>query len=246
MKRIPIFIWQIIILAIIYFSLKFGINPPIPSSLLSMYMILAVLSTLIYITLQEDRKKRFLQPIRDIFIKEEKKIIRTIVLILFPLLVGFHVYSKILPSIESPAELRSIHPAPPSEIDFQGKTIKIQGLKNPLHEDKKNFEKYINEGAIIYFKNCFYCHGDNLDGKGYLARGLNPQPADFTDPGTIAQLQESFVFWRISKGGIGLPAESSPWNSAMPAWENTLTEEDIWKVIIYIYEAAGVSPRTWE
>lgn len=246
MKKVPILIWQIIILAIIYSGLRFGIRPPIPSSLLNMYMILSIIASLIYITVQEERRQRFFQPVRDIFIKEERKTIRAIVLIFFPLLVGFHVYSKVLPRIEPPAELRSIHPAPPGEIDFQGKIIKLQGLKNPLRADKKNFENYVKEGAAIYFKNCFYCHGDKLNGKGYLSPGLNPQPADFTDVGTIAQLQESFVFWRISKGGIGLPVESAPWSSAMPAWEFTLTEEEIWKVILYLYEAAGVSPRTWE
>lgn len=244
--KIPIFIWQIIILSIIYLGLKFGIKPPIPSSLINMYMILTIVASLIYITLQDERKQRFHQPIRDLFIKKERKIIRTIILIFFPLLVSFHVYSKISLRIEPPSELRSIHPAPPSEINFRDKIIKITGLKNPLREDKNNFEKYVNEGATIYFKNCFYCHGDDLNGKGYLASGFNPAPANFTDTGTIAQLQESFVFWRITKGGIGLPHESSPWNSAMPAWEKYLSEQDIWKVIIYLYEAAGVSPRTWE
>jgi hypothetical protein len=29
------------------------------------------------------------------------------------------------------------------------------------------------------------------------------------------QLTESFVFWRIAKGGPGLPKEGAPWNSAM-------------------------------
>jgi hypothetical protein len=32
----------------------------------------------------------------------------------------------------------------------------------------------------------------------------------------------------------------------MPVWENFLSEEDIWKVILYIYAGAGQSPRTWE
>src|SRR5438445_7957872 len=36
-----------------------------------------------------------------------------------------------------------------------------------------------------------YCHGDNLDGHGLFASALNPPPANFEDPGTIAMLQES-------------------------------------------------------
>jgi hypothetical protein len=75
---------------------------------------------------------------------------------------------------------------------------------------------------------------------------LNPLPANFQDNGTIAQLTESFVFWRVAKGGPGLPREGTPWNSAMPAWEDFLTEEEIWSVVLFLYEQTGWKPRTWE
>src|SRR5262245_37399006 len=88
-----------------------------------------------------------------------------------------------------------------------------------------------------------YCHGGNLDGRGHFAFALNPQAADFAGPSTIAQLPEGFVFWRIANGGPGLPKESTPWNSAMPAWEDRLTEEEIWQVIFYLYETTGYPPR---
>jgi mono/diheme cytochrome c family protein len=32
----------------------------------------------------------------------------------------------------------------------------------------------------------------------------------------------------------------------MPAWEDILTEREIWAVIIYLYEQTGWKPRTWE
>jgi mono/diheme cytochrome c family protein len=54
------------------------------------------------------------------------------------------------------------------------------------------------------------------------------------------------VFWRIAKGGVGLPNEGAPWNSAMPAWEDYLTEEEIWSVIIFLYEQTGWHPRALE
>ena len=59
-------------------------------------------------------------------------------------------------------------------------------------------------------------------------------------------LQEAYLFWRIAKGGPGLPKESTPWNSVMPAWEERLTEEQIWQVIMYLYDATGQQPRRWE
>ena len=36
------------------------------------------------------------------------------------------------------------------------------------------------------------------------------------------------------KGGKGLPERFKPWNSAMPAWEEVLSEEEVWKTILYI------------
>jgi mono/diheme cytochrome c family protein len=104
----------------------------------------------------------------------------------------------------------------------------------------------VRTGERVYHQNCMVCHGDALDGKGPFAHGFNPLPLSFRDAGTIAQLTESFVFWRIAKGGPGLPREGAPWNSAMPAWEDLLTEEEIWAVIIYMYAQSGHSPRTWE
>jgi mono/diheme cytochrome c family protein len=101
------------------------------------------------------------------------------------------------------------------------------------------------EGGEIYIKNCQYCHGDRLDGKGPFADGLNPTPLNFQDVGTIAQLQESYVFWRITTGGPGLPKEAAPWISAMPVWEDFLTEDEVWKVILFMYDYTGKRPRSW-
>ena len=32
----------------------------------------------------------------------------------------------------------------------------------------------------------------------------------------------------------------------MPAWEPILEEDEIWAVILYLYEQSGYTPRTWE
>jgi mono/diheme cytochrome c family protein len=107
-------------------------------------------------------------------------------------------------------------------------------------------EEHIATGKRVYYQNCLPCHGDYLDGRGHFAHGFNPTPLSFQDNGTIAQLSESFVFWRIAKGGVGLPSEGTPWNSAMPAWEDFLTEDEIWAVTIFIYEQSGWEPRVME
>ena len=117
---------------------------------------------------------------------------------------------------------------------------------NPWDPNAEGYTKYVREGGEIFFQNCHFCHGDNLNGRGLWAYAFNPIPANFTDAGTIAQLQETFVFWRVSKGGIGLPGEGFPWASVMPPWEQHLTVDEIWKVGMFESWHTGYYPRTWD
>jgi mono/diheme cytochrome c family protein len=241
-KRIPDSVRVLLVVAGIYLFLKFGIKPPLPFSLILMYMTLLFIGVVIYVTLFFDVKKTFLIPLTYFLAGEVKTAVakqgRFVLLLVFPFLIWGWAYVKFHQEAEPPLEQRVIHPAPPGES---------VGLYNPFRvEDKEALQRSIHEGAKVYFQNCVFCHGDKLDGRGIFAHGFNPPPANFADPGTIAQLQEAFVFWRVSKGGLGLPAESAPWSSAMPVWENMLTEEQRWKVILFLYSYTGWSPRTWE
>lgn len=244
--RISKFTQAILMVVFAFLVFKFAIRPPIPSSLLYFYMMIVIFAIFIYVVSNTQLLQAFLNPIKSVLVEEKKKRLRLVIFTILPIFAAIFTYINVSVSVGPPAELRSIHPAPPLQIQFRDRLIRIEGLINPLRSDKANLNKYIEEGAVIYFENCFFCHGANLDGGGHFAEALNPRPGNFIDPGTIAQLQESYVFWRISKGSQGLPDEGTPWNSAMPAWENNLTEEEIWKVIIYIYDAASVKPRRWE
>ncbi len=223
------------------------IMPPLPGQVITMYMAMSVFAFLIYFSIQEETFRAFLEPMRAVLADRDKRILRVVlVFILIPLLAGYIAYAKTKPSFEPPVSARIVHPEPPQQIDFRGKTIKILGLENPLRKDTEKLKDYIEEGKKIYYQNCFFCHGDDLDGKGHFAQAFNPPPLPFRGTDTIAQLPESFVFWRIAKGWRGLPPGSAPWDSAMPAFEDFLSEEEIWKVILFIYEASGNKPRTWE
>lgn len=240
------FLQAVLVLAVVYLIFRFGIRPPAPWSVLTLYMAVAILAVLVYVSSDSDSWRSFLAPLRSTLVDESKRAIRLALMVLLPILFGYYAYTQAAARVQAPAELRAIHPAPPASVSFRGKTIEVQGFDNPLRKDAAGFAKHVREGGEIYIKNCVYCHGDNLDGGGQFAHAFNPVPANFQDPGTIAMLQEAFLFWRIAKGGPGLPKESTPWNSVMPAWEDRLSEEDIWKVIMYLYDATGYQPRRWE
>ncbi len=222
------------------------IMPPLPGQVIVMYMIMSFFAFLVYFSIQDETLKAFLEPMRAVLADDDKEGLRiVIVYALIPLLAGYITYVEVKPGFEPPVSPRITHPEPPSEIDFKGKTIRILGLENPLRKDVANLSQYVEEGKDIYYRNCFFCHGDELDGKGHFARAFNPPPPPFIGTDTIAQLPESYVFWRIAKGWRGIPAGSRPWDSAMPSFEDFLEEGAIWKVVLFIYDASGNKPRTW-
>jgi mono/diheme cytochrome c family protein len=240
------FVQAVVIFVVAFVVLRVGIRPPAPWSVIQLYMAVVLLALLIYVSADTDSWRSFVDPIRATLIDPSKRSLRLVLAIVLPLLLGYYAYTQAAAKPQAPAELRAVHPAPPGSIQFRGKEINISGVDNPLRKDAASFKKHAAAGGEIYIRNCMYCHGDNLDGHGAFAAALNPPPADFQDPGTIAMLQEAYLFWRIAKGGPGLPRESAPSNSAMPAWEDRLTEEQIWQVIMYLYEATGQQPRRWE
>ena len=235
-----------LILIVAFVVFRFGIRPPAPFSVLSLYMGIVLLAVLVYVSADSDSWRAFLRPLHSTLVDSDKRILRLALMIVIPLLLGYYAYTQAAAKPQAPPELRAVHPAPPDAIQFRGKEFKIAGADNPLRKDPAAIPKHVAAGGEIYIRNCMYCHGDNLDGKGHFAHGFNPPPANFQDPGTIAMLQEAYLFWRIAKGGPGLPKEATPWNSVMPAWEDRLTEEQTWQVIMYLYEATNQQPRRWE
>lgn len=220
-------------------------SAPVPQSVIIQYTLIAMLGVLLYVSTNEATWQRFKEPIHATLVSDDRRGLRTGLLVLVPLLVGWMTYGQTRVKVGAAAQLRSIHPAPPASITFKGRQLEITGLENPLRE-QGSLEEHYEAGRVIYYRNCLPCHGDLLNGQGHFAHGFNPVPLSFTDPGTIAQLTESFVFWRIAKGGPGLPREGTPWNSAMPSWEDFLTEDQIWEVTIFLYEQSGWEPRRWE
>ncbi len=230
---------SVVLMVGIYLALKFILplfTAPLPASLIYLYLAIALSGIMIFATMSGTSTDEFMGPIGRFLTGEGQvgitRTTRILVLVLFPFLVGWQTYSRLAPSDQPPAENRTIHPAPPGEF---------VGLSNPLPRTPE----HIIQGQGRYFSLCFPCHGA-FDGKGPAAPGFNPPPADFKDSGTIAQLQESYLFWRIKKGGVGLPREGMPWKSAMPRWELELSDEEIWKIIMGEYAGAGHEPRTWE
>jgi hypothetical protein len=238
--------WVLIEFGIPFIPRIFGVaSAPVPNSVVFQYLLTVLAGVLLWVSDSEERWSEFKRPIQRTLVDPQRKMLRGALLVALPALVAFATWNQVKPGLNAPPSFRAIHPAPPSQITFQGRTITLNGLENPLRSSG-DIQEHYEVGKRLYYQNCLACHGDALDGNGHYAFAFNPLPLSFQDVGTIQQLTESFVFWRIAKGGPGLPNEGAPWNSSMPAWEDFMTEDEIWAVIIFLYQQANKQPRTWE
>jgi mono/diheme cytochrome c family protein len=234
----------------LYILLRFGFSAPIPSSVVSIYMGIVSIALLAYVSSSEQRREEVSGPLIRLMTEKRYAPLLAAAVVAVPALAAANVYMQMNVPLQPPLFSRTVHPASPSEITVHNKQIDLDGGENPfLHlqtSSPAEFRKHVENGRRTYYRNCVFCHGDNLAGNGMFVHGLDPIPTNFTDPGTIPMLRDTFLMWRISKGGPGLPDEGGPWNSAMPAWEKFLKEEEMWEVILYLYDFTGQKPRAKE
>lgn len=236
--------------------LQHGIEPATPAALVLLFGGTSFLALLLYVTSSDEAQRSVWEPIKSIIVDPDKKVTLYLLLFSLPGVVAFQTYMSSLPSTDAPPRVRSVHPPPPNAIKVKSPGMKEAHEFNVIRDDSpiraleasdpEKFAKHVARGKVVYYQNCYYCHGDTLAGDGHYARKVNPLPANFQDPGVLPQLTEAFLYWRVTKGGPGMPDAGGPWDSSMPAWENFLSEEDMWSVIAFLYDYTGFKPRAAE
>lgn len=101
-------------------------------------------------------------------------------------------------------------------------------ISNPIPPDAAS----ITRGMAAFQANCVQCHGPGGRGDGPSAAAYNPPPADFASAHSRAHLDAEFFNW-IKNG-------KPP--TAMPAFGDTLTDEQIWDLVNYIRDIQRQAP----
>ena len=102
----------------------------------------------------------------------------------------------------------------------------LQDMDNPFSPTRKNIE----EGSKVYFGKglCVKCHG--VKGKGLEVPGHPPR--NFTDPKWHDVRTDGEMMWVLKNG--------SPGTSMPIRVGKVISEEEAWKVILFIRTFAGV------
>ncbi len=94
-------------------------------------------------------------------------------------------------------------------------------LANPMPGDPES----IARGETIYQTYCASCHGEKALAEAEAGQKLDPPAPPLAR--TVHGVNDPYLFWRISEGGAEL-------GTAMPAYKDVLSEQDIWDVINYL------------
>ena len=93
----------------------------------------------------------------------------------------------------------------------------------------------IHTGAGHYAEMCVECHLAPGLSSSELREGLNPQPPELAYE--VADMSPAELFW-ITKHGVKM--------SAMPAWEKTHTDANIWAMVAFMQKLPRMTPAQYK
>lgn len=107
----------------------------------------------------------------------------------------------------------------------------VRAWTNPLPSTKET----LAQGRALFEKACAACHGPEGRGDGPVAveSGMDPRPRNFTDP-TFQRLRaDGELFWVLKHGSHG---------TEMMRMDFFFTEEELWRLILYIRRLGEAGP----
>ena len=147
-----LFINALIVLAVVLF-LQYAVVPVIPQSVFSFYVIALIAGLILFVTSTTKNLQEFWTPIEILLTNDKLVVLRWLVMLAIPAVVAFYTGLSLIPSNQAPLELRVVHPAPPGEISFDGKTISMREVVNPFRKyeenDPEKFAEHVELGRKV-------------------------------------------------------------------------------------------------
>jgi mono/diheme cytochrome c family protein len=140
------------------------------------------------------------------------------------LVVESGLYNVAADAPRNPAIARFVELVRERSIEARLGSIDVPPLNRP---------EMIADGASDYDEMCTGCHLAPGLGENEMRPGLNPKPP-FLARGAPGDPKEQF--W-IIKHGIEM--------TAMPAWGQTHSDEEIWNIVAFLQHLPGLSPQAY-
>ena len=99
----------------------------------------------------------------------------------------------------------------------------VQSHADGIVEPAKASSAQVRRGFCEYETHCVACHGASAVAREHWVTGLEPAPPYLLD--VTQHFRPRELFW-IAKNGIKM--------TAMPAWRNSMSDEQIWDVVAFL------------
>src|SRR5262245_28118233 len=133
-----------------FVALRWGFTVPIPSSVIFIYMGIATLAVLTYVTSSADRRREVAEPVLRLILEPSRRLALLGVVLLLPTLAAATVYFRLSQPVEAPFFARTVHPASPAEITVHDKKIELDRGDNPFRvlqtQDPEAYQRHVTAG----------------------------------------------------------------------------------------------------
>src|SRR3989442_12401794 len=99
------FVQAVLVLVIAFVVLRFGIRPPAPWCVLTLYMSIVLLAVLVFVSSDSDSWREFGRPLRAPLVSPDRRHARPGLLIALPLLLGYYAYTQAAAKPQGPPGL---------------------------------------------------------------------------------------------------------------------------------------------
>ena len=108
--------------------------------------------------------------------------------------------------------------------------------KQPDSKADPNNAAQVERGKKVYMRFCSLCHGRNLEGQPnwYKPKPDGKMPAPPHNEKGHTWHHADIVLFNLTKYGMVPPHADEGYQSDMPAFKDTLKDEDIWAVLAFI------------
>ena len=130
--RANLLMWAAAWWAGIYVILRFGFLAPIPSSVVTIYMGIATLAILAYLSSSQPRREEVSRPLVRFMTEQRYTVLLAATVVVIPALAAANVYVRMNVPVEPPLFSRTVHPASPADVTVHDKRIELDAGENPF------------------------------------------------------------------------------------------------------------------
>src|SRR2546422_10428576 len=105
------FVQAVLVLVLAFVILRFGIRPPAPRSVLTLYMAIIFMAVLIFVSSDRDSWRDFISPIWSTLVRPGGRGVPTLLVVVLPPLLGYYAFTHAAAPPHAPPQLR---PGPPA------------------------------------------------------------------------------------------------------------------------------------